>query len=86
MSTMAYYSVMKKNEPIPIAATCMKVAVIIPSDVSQKKKRHITYWWNLNTDIHEPTDKRKIKSPNQNTKLWLPEGKGEGRYQLGDWD
>ena len=38
MSTMAYYSVMKKNEPIPIAATCMKVAVIIPSDVSQKKK------------------------------------------------
>ena len=68
------------EQPIPIAETCMKVVVIKTSDLSQKKKTNITYWWNLNIDAHEPTHKRETVSPNQNTKLWSPEGKGEGRY------
>ena len=43
----------------------MKVVVTILSDVSQKKKKtNITYWWDLNIDAQEPTDKRETESPN----------------------
>ena len=36
--TMEYYSVIKKNKIMPFAATQMQLEIIIPSEVSQKKK------------------------------------------------
>ena len=36
--TMEYYSAIKENEITPFAATLMDLEIIIPSEVSQKKK------------------------------------------------
>ena len=36
--TMEYYSAIKKNEIMPLAATWMNLEIIIPSEVSQKEK------------------------------------------------
>ena len=47
---MKYYSAIKKNEIMPLAATQMDLEIIIPSEVSQKEKdkyHDITYMWNL---------------------------------------
>ena len=38
MYTMEYYSVIKKNEIMPFAATRMQLEIIILSKVSQKEK------------------------------------------------
>ena len=36
--TVEYYSVIKKDEIMPFAATRMQLEIIIPSEVSQKEK------------------------------------------------
>ena len=36
--TMEYYSAIKKNEIMPLAATCMGLECVIQSEVSQKEK------------------------------------------------
>ena len=38
--TMEYYSVIKNNETVPFAATWMGLEMIIPSELSQRR-RHI---------------------------------------------
>ena len=35
---MEYYSAIKKNEIMPLAATWMDLEIIMPSEVSQKEK------------------------------------------------
>ena len=52
---MEYYSVIKKNEIMPFAATWMDLEMIILSEVSQRKTipYDITYMWNLNYDTNE---------------------------------
>ena len=47
---MEYYSTIKKNEIMPLAATWMNLEIIILSEVSQMEKDisyNITYMWNL---------------------------------------
>ena len=41
MYTVEYYSAIKKNEPMPFAATWMDLAIIILNEVSQKRKTNI---------------------------------------------
>ena len=50
--TMEYYSVIKKNEIMPLAVIWMELEIITLSEVSQKDKYHmiITYMWNLKCD------------------------------------
>ena len=48
-NTMEYYSVLKKNEMVPCAATWMDLKIIRLNEVGQKKKDkyHIAYMQNL---------------------------------------
>ena len=45
ISTMEYYSAIKKNKIMPIAATWMELGILILSEV--RKRKYITYIWNL---------------------------------------
>ena len=40
---MEYYSAVKKSEPMPSAATCMQLAIIILSAISQKQTNIVWY-------------------------------------------
>ena len=53
--TMEYYSSVRKNEIMPLAATQMDLEIIRPSEVSQKGKTPYdsTYIWNLKYDRNE---------------------------------
>ena len=50
ISTLEYYSAMKKNEIMPFAATWMQLEIIILSEINQKDKYHIIYMWDLKYD------------------------------------
>ena len=56
--TMEYYSVIRKNEIMPFAATWMQLEIILLSEVSQKEKDKydITYMWNLKKKWYKWTD------------------------------
>ena len=45
---MGYYSAIKENETMSFAETWMDPEIVIPSEVSQKRKtNNIVYMWNL---------------------------------------
>lgn len=53
---MAYYSALTKKEVISFAATWMELEVIKLSEVKSERVPHfITYMWNINYGINEPT-------------------------------
>ena len=47
---MEYYSVIKKNEILPFAATWMDFML---NEISQRKILYITYMWNLKNGTNE---------------------------------
>ena len=75
---MEYYSVIKKNEIMPFAATWMDLKIIILSEVSQRQiSYNIIYIWKQ-TNIkytNEPIYKTETDSHTSKTNLRLPKGK-----------
>ena len=51
---MEYYSVIKRNERVPFAATWMDLEIIIITEVghSEEDKCHIPLMWNTKNDIN----------------------------------
>ena len=47
MCMMEYYSAVKKNGIMPLAATKMDLESVILSEVSQREVYDIPYMWNL---------------------------------------
>ena len=85
---MDYYSAIKKNEIMPLAATWMDLEIIILSEVSQKEKDkyHITYMWNLKYDTNEHIYETDRLTDIEN-RLVVAKGEGVlGREGLGVWD
>ena len=49
---MEYYSAIKKNEIVPLAAIWMDLDIIIPSEVSKRQTSYdTTHMWNLKKRI-----------------------------------
>ena len=66
---------------MPFAATWTDLEIIIPSEVSQKRKTilyDITRIWNLKYDRNELIYETEADSQTKKTSLWLPKGKREG--------
>ena len=56
MHIMEYYSAIKKNGVIPLAATCIEPEIIILIEISQTEIQisyDITYMWNLKNGTNE---------------------------------
>ena len=55
MHAMEYYSVIKKNERMPLAATWMQLEITILTKSKRERQipYDITYIWNLNYDASE---------------------------------
>ena len=54
---MEYYSAIKKNEILPLATTWMELEGIMLSEISQRKKNHMTSL-NMRT-LRDKTDEHK---------------------------
>ena len=63
LSTMEYYSAIKKNEIIPFAATWMDLESGMLNEVSQREKDisyDISYTWNLKRDNKNELTKQRL--------------------------
>ena len=62
--TVKYYSAIKKNEIVSLAATWLGLEVIILQEVSQKERQiyDIIYRWNLKYDTNELISETKTGS------------------------
>ena len=78
--TMECYSVIKKDEIMPFAATRMELETVTLSEVSQteKDKYMISLIMQSKSDRDELVYKAKIDLQTLKPNLWLPKGKGEG--------
>ena len=60
---MEYYSAIKKNEIMPVAATRMDIVIVILNEVSQtEKNKYITYMWDLKNGTNELIYKTEVES------------------------
>ena len=85
--TVEHYSVIKKNEIMPLAATWMETEIIMLRMKSERERQipyDITYMWNLKYDTNEPIYKTETDSQTEGTDLWLPRGTGGGGRM--DWE
>ena len=72
---MEYYSVIKENEMMPLAATWMDLEIIILREVSQKEKdkcHMMLHIWNLKYDTNELIYNTETDSQTLRSDLWLP--------------
>ena len=78
--TVEYYSAIKNNEILPLAATWMGLENTILGEISQteKDKYYITYMWNLKDDTNKCIYKTETDSQTQKTNFWLRKRRGRG--------
>ena len=84
---MECYSVIKKNDIMPFAATWMDLEIIILSEVTHKEKdkyHTISHMWNLKYDANELSYETETDSQTWRTDLWLPRERGGGGGM--DWE
>ena len=76
--TQEYYSPIKKNEIMPLAATWMDLTIIL-SEVSQtdKDKYDVVYIWNLKNSTNELTKQKQTHRHRKQTYSYQ-KGRGEG--------
>ena len=82
---MEYYSVIKKNVILPLAATWMDLENIILGEANQTKTNIIHYHMYVESknNTNESLYKTETGSQIQKTNFWLPKGKGTGVGQTG---
>ena len=79
---MEYYSAIKKNEIMPIAATWMELDTLILSEVSQKERQipyDITHIWYLIHSTNEPFHRKENHGLGEETCGCPGGGGGRGR-------
>ena len=70
--TMEYYSGIKKNEILPLAAKWKGLENTIFSEVSQRQILYnITYMWNIKNNTNEFICKRETDSQIQKRNVWF---------------
>ena len=78
--TIEHYSAIKKNEIMPSAATCKDLEIIIPKEVSLRKRKtntyNVTYIKNLKQDTNELIYERNRFTDIEN-RLVVSNGVGE---------
>ena len=80
--TMAYYSVIKKNEIMPFAATWMDYEIVILSEVShtEKEKYHMaSFVSGIYKEMIQMNLQNRKRLPNLQNKLMDARGKDGGR-------
>ena len=84
---MEYYSAIKKNEIIPVSATCMDTGIIILGEVSETETNII--WYGLHVESKKVIQ-MNLQSRNRHidleNKLMVNKGEQGGRDKLGLWD
>ena len=83
-----YYSVIKKNEIMPFAATWMDLEIIILSQVNQKEKDkyHISLLYMESKTQMNLSTKQKYTHRHKEQTCGCQGGGGWGRDRLGVWD
>ena len=79
---MKYYSAIKKNKIMPLAATWIELETLILSEVSQKEndKYHmIAHVWKLIYGTNEPFHRKENHGLGEETCGCLMGGRGSGR-------
>ena len=85
---MEYYSTIKKNEILPLAATWMDLENIILSEVRSDRERQLSYitcMWNLKNSTNELIYKSRNRLTDIKNKLMVSKGKRGGvnyEYQI----
>ena len=88
--TMQYYSAIKKNKTMPVAATWMDLEIVRLSEVSQIQKDNY-HMILLICGIYKKGGYKWTYLQNRSSVMdveneRLPGDKGRGRDKLGDWD
>ena len=75
---MKYYSAIKKNEIMPLAATWMDLKIILSEVKERQISYDVTYMWNPKRKYKWNYLQNRNRLTDIEKNLWLPKGKGEG--------